>query len=444
MAFKPFLKFAAVAACVLPTLGLTISIGPITISLPLGNLLPRPNTCTIKPLGNGHDDTDQVLNAIDKCGKNGHVILEAGEFNITRKMTWNLENAQVDLYGVLSFVPDIQYWLNSNNTYRVVYIQDQASWFVVSGNNFIIDAHNEGGINGNGQPWWDYYTTVPRLDGDGRPLSLTLYQATHGEIRDFSIKDQPFWCNAVAESSNILYDGMTCNATNTNPAFFGQNIVPNTDGINTYRSDSVTLKNWDITCGDDCIAVKGNTTNLSVSSLTCRGGNGIAFGSLGQYDQFEEIVENVLFEDVTHIRLNASIQPGMKNGVYFKSWTDTVNGVPPSGGGGGKGYAKNIVIQRMSLDQVDSPVHLYQTNGGSSTDTPSYYQFSDLSFIDWSGSSTGNKIVDIECSTNAPCPGMTFQNFDITTPNKEAPEYICINVESEKGLSAPCNSTGKA
>lgn len=34
-------------------------------------------------------------------------------------------------------------------------------------------------------------------------------------------------------------------------------LVPNTDGIDTYRSDNVALLNWDITCGDDCLAIKG-------------------------------------------------------------------------------------------------------------------------------------------------------------------------------------------
>lgn len=29
--------------------------------------------------------------------------------------------------------------------------QSQASWFVVTGENFVIDGHNTGGIDGNGQ-----------------------------------------------------------------------------------------------------------------------------------------------------------------------------------------------------------------------------------------------------------------------------------------------------
>ncbi|KAI5122794.1 hypothetical protein M0805_000138 [Coniferiporia weirii] len=392
------------------------------------------STCTISPHGPGRDDTEQVLAAIGKCGKNGRTILQPGSYNITKKMTWNLENSQVDLHGVLNFVPDIQYWLEDSSTYRVVFIQDQASWFVVTGNDFVIDAHNEGGIEGNGQPWWEYYTNHTREGGDGRPLSLTLYEVDRGVIRNFRIQSPPFWCNTVANSRNVLYDGMMCNATNTNPDFFGQNIVPNTDGIDTYRSDRVTLRNWDITCGDDCLAIKGNSTNILAQGITCRGGNGIAVGSLGQYVQFNDIVENVLLEDLTVLRINSSIQPNMFWGVYLKSWTDTVNGVPPVGGGGGGGYVKNVVARRVYVSDVDTPVRLTQTSNGKSTDTPSFLQFSDLSYEDWSGTASTNTLVNIDCSSNAPCPNITFREFHVAPPNGSTPEIVCVNVESESGL----------
>jgi hypothetical protein len=51
-----------------------------------------------------------------------------------------------------------------------------------------------------------------------------------GFLQDFNIHFPPFWANAVAESSDILYDGMYINATNTNPEFFNQTVVWNTDG----------------------------------------------------------------------------------------------------------------------------------------------------------------------------------------------------------------------
>ena len=101
-------------------------------------------------------------------------------------------------------------------------IQNQASWFVVTGTNFLIDAHNTGGINGNGQTWWSFYGNKSRSDGDGRPIAFTLSHVTNGVVRNFRIESQPFWCNTVADSRNVVYDGMYCNATNEDPLYVGQ------------------------------------------------------------------------------------------------------------------------------------------------------------------------------------------------------------------------------
>jgi galacturan 1,4-alpha-galacturonidase len=187
--------------------------------------LPDPSkVCNVKPLGHGRDDTSQVQAAIDKCGHFGTTSFAAGVYNITRKMTWDLQSAKVDLRGYLNFQPDIDFWLDARNTYRVVFIQSQASWFVVTGSDFEIDAHNTGGIQGNGQPWWSAFATPPRTrqDGDGRPIALTLWKVTRGIVRNFRIESPPFWSNAVAQSSDVTYDGMFINATNEDPKFFGQ------------------------------------------------------------------------------------------------------------------------------------------------------------------------------------------------------------------------------
>ncbi|KAL0946285.1 hypothetical protein HGRIS_012535 [Hohenbuehelia grisea] len=339
------------------------------------------------------------------------------------------------------FNPDIQFWLNSSNTYRVVFIQSQASWFVVTGKNFTIDAHNTGGINGNGQPWWSFFATRTRADGDGRPISFTIWRATTALIKNFRITSPPFWCNTVAESRGVVYDGMYCNATNTDPQFAGQNVVPNTDGINTYRSSDVSLLNWDVTCGDDCLAIKGNSTELTIRNITCHGGNGIAFGSLGQYANMSDNVLNVDMQDVRMMRIDSKVQPNMNNGVYFKSWTGTVNGSPPTGGGGGPGFVNNITVKNVLLDRVNAPIHLYQTNGGHSADAPSQLTFGDLKFANWSGTSLTNKIVDIECSPAVGCSGILFEDFNIDGLSGQTPRFICKNVQDLTGLDAPCNAT---
>ncbi|KAF9037384.1 pectin lyase-like protein [Hymenopellis radicata] len=390
--------------------------------------------CRLSPLGEGLDDTDQVEHAIAKCGHSGSTVFGAGTYNITRKMTWDLRSAKVDLYGFLSFTGEVEYWLQPENTYRVVFIQSQASWFVVTGEDFVIDAHNVGGVQGNGQPWWNYFQNHTKADGDGRPISLTLHQVNRAQVKGFRIESPPFWCNTVAESSHVTYEGMLCNATNTNPAFAGKNVVPNTDGICTYRSDHVKLLNWDITCGDDCLAIKGNSTNILARNITCHGGNGIAFGSLGQYANLSDNVQNVHLEDLKILRIDSNIQPNMGNGVYLKSWTGSINGSPPTGGGGGTGIVSNISATNVFLDRVNRPIHLYQTNGGHSADLPSELMFGNLTFKNWTGTAATNMIVDIECSSAVGCDNIRFEDFDVSGPAGDAPEYICKNVVGLDGL----------
>jgi len=308
----------------------------------------------------------------------------------------------------------------------------------------VIDAHNTGGIQGNGQAWWSYFATRTREDGDGRPISLTVGNATGGTIRNFRIESPPFWSSAVAQSTNIVMDGMYINATNEDPLYVGQNIVPNTDGIDTFRSDGVSLLNWDVTCGDDCLAIKGNSTNIVARNITCRGGNGIAIGSLGQYVGMNDYVENLDMEDLRMIRLPPNVQPNMANGVYFKTWDGSVNGVPPTGGGGAGGLVNGVSARNVQLDQVNNPVHLYQTNGGESGDLPSMLKFENLSFSNWTGTAITNEIVDIQCSPAAVCGAIAFSDFQITPPSGQASRFICVDTSTVTGLSAPCNATGEA
>lgn len=306
-----------------------------------------------------------------------------------------------------------------------------------------MDAHNTGGIIGNGQYWWDWYGTASRLDGDGRPVALTVYQATRGTIANFRIEGQPFWCNAIAESQDVVYDGMYCNATNTNPEYYYDNVVPNTDGIDTFRVNNVSLLNFDITLGDDCLAIKGNSTNIYARNITCHGGNGIAFGSLGQYANLFDHVENVTMEDLNVLRLDPKIQPNMGTGVYFKSWTGTRIGFPPDDGGGGLGLVTNVTARNVYVDNVSLPIQLYQTNGALPGSAPSRLQFANLTFTNWTGTTSGNTIVNIACSPAAPCPGMTFEDINVTVLSNETATYKCSNVTSETGLPG-CNATVQA
>ncbi|KAJ6469122.1 pectin lyase fold/virulence factor [Mycena vitilis] len=284
-------------------------------------------------------------------------------------------------------------------------------------------------------PWWDLFQTIPREDGDGRPISLTVFRAVRGVIRNFAIEAQPFWCNCIAESQSVVYDGMRCNASNENPMFAGQKT--HDDDVALSRTQMFLYNR------DDCVAIKGNSTNVIAKNIVCRGGNGIAFGSLGQYANLTDIVENVFMENLTvqfgqlspvfslviyhsqMTRIAASVQPNMGNGVYFKSWDASINGAPPTGGGAGEGQF------RPSWGLSEDSLIVALCRG----DLPSMYKFEDLRFENWSGTAVTNELVALECSPAANCTNISFTGFNVSVPAGETPEVVCQNAQGVTGLS---------
>lgn len=65
----------------------------------------------------------------------------------------------------------------------------------------------------------------------------------------------------------------------------------------------------------DCVSFKPNSTNILVESLWCNGSHGISVGSLGQYVEEYDIVENVYVANVS--MHNAS------DGARIKVWPNT-------------------------------------------------------------------------------------------------------------------------
>ncbi|KAF9269498.1 hypothetical protein L218DRAFT_939815 [Marasmius fiardii PR-910] len=198
---------------------------------------------------------------------------------------------------------------------------------------------------------------------------------------------------------------MYCNAANQVPLSAGKNTAGNTDGINTYRSDQVTLslRNWEVTYGDDCLAIKGNSTNILAENITCRGGNGLAFESLGitQFVCLDSEVQpslstgmDVLFSFA--FAIGTSEQESFSK-VYFKTWTGAVDGKPPiDGGGGGGGLSSSVVFRAYDMLALTQgtfemlpqkmshlTVALFQTNHGDESAIPSQIMFNELHFENW-------------------------------------------------------------
>jgi len=70
-----------------------------------------------------------------------------------------------------------------------------------------------------------------------------------------------------------------------------------THDADTMDAHNVSLSNFVFQGGDDCVAIKPRSYNIQVRNVTCRGGNGIAIGSLGQYLEDSSVV-NVTVSEV--------------------------------------------------------------------------------------------------------------------------------------------------
>jgi len=193
--------------------------------------------------------------------------------------------------------------------------------------------------------------------------------------------------------------------------------------------------------GDDCIAYKGNSTNITVRNVTCNGGNGIAFGSIGQYPDRIDNIWNVYMSDVT---LLPSEEVRLSGAAYFKAWVGVnLGGPPPNGGGGGTGLVKNVTLENFYFTDADESLYLQSCLTYSSVNVTEYCNTSTLVFEDvvaknFVGTTSGldnGTVVDLSCSPAAPCVNFTFIDWNVTVPAPYRPSYTCTNAVGIVGLT---------
>lgn len=173
---------------------------------------------------------------------------------ITRPITIELKHSTLDLHGFLTFSTDIPSWIENRIEFP---FQNQSLALVITGHDFTLDGNDIGGIDGNGQVWYDWAKDYGNKFG--RPMSLAIKGAKDVVIKNWSIVNPQFWASIIIESDNVLVRDVYVNASSSNPEVgppypFEQakaeaeqskvddkNWLQNTDGCDTYRSHNVTF-----------------------------------------------------------------------------------------------------------------------------------------------------------------------------------------------------------
>ena len=409
----------------------------------LGYVVNNGTSCYLFPESLTHggqpvDDTPSIIQAFDLCGINGSVIFTNNTFNVDQVMnTTNLVNCNVSLQGELLYSTNVPYWLSHSIN---VGLQNQSTAWLFGGLN--VAFRGEGGwINGNGQTW--YTQNKDNSNEPGRPISITFFNSTNLVVDQLTIIQPQFWATFVTYSKNVTMTNVFVNATSDD-----QYATVNTDGSDTWNSQDILMQNWTVTNGDDCIAAKGNTTNLLVRNVTCYKGNGMTIGSVGQYPLNPDYVENVVFEDVRLINST--------DGAYIKTWQGTTQDNTGNGdaGGGGSGYVRNVTFRNFEITNVGLPIQITQciySESSSDTCDTSKMQISNITWQNFTGTSRYNIAASLFCTSLHPCPDIYFENVNITSVNAslglplsgttmQDEVYQCANVVNENTTSGiPCN-----
>lgn len=204
-----------------------------------------------------------------------------------------------------------------------------------------------------------------------------------------------------------------------------------TDGADTVYANNITFRRWTVDNGDDSIAMKANSTNILIEDCKFYTGLGVAIGSIGQYTGRYEIIENVT---ARNIEINH-----MRYGAYIKTWTGVPSGYPPNGGGGGLGYAANLLFSNFTLHNATGIFAVTQCtsyNDATGNCDTSEFNIRNLRLEDWSGDGVSDVVASVQCSAASPCSGLEIEGVDIVdTVNNTAPaNYLCSNVLGPKGF----------
>ncbi|KAK3074545.1 hypothetical protein LTR53_002899 [Teratosphaeriaceae sp. CCFEE 6253] len=348
----------------------------------LGYVVNNGTKCYLFPeslthFGQPVDDSPSILLAFELCGINGTVIFTDHTFHVNQVLnTTNLINCEVELRGDVVFSTNVPYWLSHSFN---VGLQNQSTAWLFGGTNVSILGLG-GSLNGNGQTWYD--ENRGNSNQPGRPITLTIFN-----------------------SSNVHVDGLS---------IIQPHGTVNTDGSDTWNSRDITYTNWIVQNGDDCIAAKGNTTNLLVRNVTCYGGSGMTIGSVGQYPNNPDYDENILFEDISIL--------GSNDGAYIKTWQGVNQDSTGNGdsGGGGRGLVRNITFRNFYLENVALPIQITQciyTESGADICDTSKMQIADVHFENFTGTSRFNVGASLHCAAAHPCKGVYFKDVNILSVN---------------------------
>ncbi|KAJ9496310.1 hypothetical protein H2202_008268 [Exophiala xenobiotica] len=379
---------------------------------------PRTKTCYVQSHNDSiTDDSSYILSALHECNDGGHVVFDADTSYVIGKaldMTF-LRHIDIDIQGYVQFTNDTDYW--QAQSFKQIF-QNATTFFELGGED--VNVFGGGTLDGNGQAWYDLYAEDIYIL---RPVLFGTVGLHSGTISNLNLIYSPQYYNWVANSSNVIFDNIFITGFSKS-----NNTAKNTDGWDTYRSDSITIQNSVVNNGDDCVSFKPNSTNMLVQNMHCNGSHGISVGSLGQYATEVDYVENVYVYNIS--MSNAT------DGARIKVWPGSPSEL--SGdlqGGGGTGAVRNITYDTFYINNVDYAIEITQCYGQKNNtlcnEYPSSLTITDVHFNNFVGKTSKQYqplVGNLVCSSPNVCSDIYATNINVVSPNG-TDLFTCLNID---------------
>ncbi|KAF5741984.1 polygalacturonase [Tripterygium wilfordii] len=249
-----------------------------------------------------------------------------------------------------------------------------------------------GGFDGRGEGWWDQscrdHQGLKLIHTYIEPQALSFQLCNNITLSNVHFINSPQVHVLIYGSSGIDIDSILIDSPGNSP---------NTDGIHIQAAQNISITNSIIGSGDDCVSIGDYTSNIRISDVECGPGHGISIGSLGKDGnvvQVENIhVTNVSFTNTT-------------NGARIKTWQ------------AGRGYVRDISYKNCKFDSVNYPIIIdqnYCLKGDACKEMKTGVHISNVTFDNFSGTSTTDVAISLNCSWAVGCTGIILQSIKLTS-----------------------------
>ena len=296
---------------------MTVAAAFTTIS---ANALDSSPGCNPRAFGAKGDgvskDTSAIQAAIDACAKQGGgtVRLIAGTYLSAPIVLKSNITLQLDKGATLLGSPD-----HADYPPLVMFHLPDLQPLVSATNAVHVAITGEGGIDGNGESWWQEARAVRNAGvlgaGHPRPKLIIFDHCRHVRVEGVTIQNSPMWQLVPYYSDDVVIRNIRVLAPPRSP---------NTDAIDPFSSSHVVIDHVFADVGDDNIAIKSGpinspgpddpTRDVTITDCTFMHGHGLSIGS-----EIAGGVQNVRAERI-HFE-------GTDNGIRVKSNRDRGNDV---------------------------------------------------------------------------------------------------------------------